>query len=103
MEKKLQQFCILAGANGDFRQLCRRLGVSPDDMNELLLRELGVDGDEYLAALQGQEQPPAWLSARCEKKEKREEATNPCAAGLMKAARRLTGGSMTKKEDDRKS
>jgi len=32
----------------NFTEICRRAGLVPDDVNELLQRELGVSGEEYL-------------------------------------------------------
>ena len=52
MMEKMQAFCERAGRSGDdFQILCRSLGVAPDDANDWLLREIGVDGEEYLLAL----------------------------------------------------
>ena len=33
----------------DFRQICRSIGVSPSDLNEILESELGADGFEIAA------------------------------------------------------
>lgn len=32
----------------NFTEICRMAGLVPDDVNELLQRELGVSGEEYL-------------------------------------------------------
>lgn len=35
--------------DGDYRAICRRLGIHPDDFDEFLLEETGFSGDELLA------------------------------------------------------
>lgn len=36
-------------SGADYRTICRRLGVHPDDLDEYLLSETGFSGDELLA------------------------------------------------------
>lgn len=35
-----------SGTYGSFEAVCRRLGICPDDMDELLLAELGYNGEQ---------------------------------------------------------
>lgn len=37
-----------------FETVCRCLKVSPSDLNELLIRELGMNGNEIIAAYRGE-------------------------------------------------
>lgn len=34
------------GSYGSFEAICKRLGVSPDDMDEVLIAELGYSGEQ---------------------------------------------------------
>lgn len=37
-----------------FETVCRCLKVSPSDLNELLIQEIGMDGNEIIAAYRGE-------------------------------------------------
>lgn len=57
MDKKYSAFSSLlekavdAGRDVCFRGLCREVGASPSDINELLEEELGMSGDELVSTL----------------------------------------------------
>lgn len=49
------RFCSLlqTGLYSSYPSICRRLGVSPDDLDEYLLSELGFTGDRLFDAFAG--------------------------------------------------
>ena len=55
--KRFSRLLIEEGLSEDesvnFREICRRARVSPVDMNEILMEELGVDGETMLERMRG--------------------------------------------------
>ncbi len=52
-DKAFESFtsCLSSGGGGlSFRDICRRIGIAPADMDEILIEETGLDGESVVAA-----------------------------------------------------
>lgn len=55
LEKLLDEEKVYLDRGLDFRRLCTWLKVQPQLMDELLIRELGIDGEGLISSLRGGE------------------------------------------------